>query len=71
MNQIRIPKTPVWEKLIEHYYEHIHFQEYPRGDRPSICDWLEKDYGAETSRWSENICFKSETQASHFLLKWS
>ena len=67
---VALNKKLYWQKLVDYYYEHIHFLDYPDDRIPSIVDWLERDFGASASRYSDKIRFDNPADATMFTLKW-
>jgi hypothetical protein len=64
---IKLNKDQYYEKLIDYYYGHVHFvKEGP----PSIFEWVEQDFGADMSRYSDSIKFNNEADATMFVLRW-
>lgn len=68
MNQVAIPKGEYYTKLVEYYYEYVHWDEFPT---PSIYEWAKREFGAVTSLYSNEIMFEREKDATVFLLRWS
>jgi hypothetical protein len=65
---IQIEKKQHWNKLIDYYYDNIHWDTQPS---ISIYEWLERDYGGETALSAKYIHFKKESDATWFLLRWT
>lgn len=62
-----LEKHPYWHNIIDHYYEHVHFE----SEHKNIYDWLEVEYGAVSSTGQQTFDFDSEKKAAWFALKWS
>jgi len=63
-------KEQYWEKLIEYFYDHIHWSS-SKDKHASIHEWLQKDYRAETSYYTDQIRFKNKSDAIFFIMRWS
>ena len=68
MNNTHVPLDSVWNKLIDHYYDHVH---YANPEMGSIQNWVNKVYGGQVSMASRKIHFSNENKRNWFLLKWS
>lgn len=60
-------KMEYWEKLVDYYYDNIHWKEEPT---PSISQWLERDFGANANYHSKFIHFKDPAKEQWFKLRW-
>ena len=68
-----IPLHPYWEKVVDHYYDHIHWGDEPNIIGASISTWLKEEYGAEvlTGHNPSTIYFDDDEHRSWFLLRWA
>ena len=69
-----IPLHPYWEKIVDHYYDHIHWGDEPNIIGASILTWLKEEYGAEVALLPDNpstIYFDDDERRSWFLLRWA
>lgn len=64
---ILVDKQPVWNQLIEYYYDEIHWQKQSAG----IYEWLEQAYGASSNTGLQTIAFTDDKKAMWFKLQWS
>ena len=70
-----IPLHPYWEKIVDHYYDHIHWGDEPAGlHHQSMSTWLKEEYGAEVELLPHDpstIHFDDDERRSWFLLRWA
>jgi hypothetical protein len=64
---------PYWEKLIDHYYDNVHWDEVNDQYKPykNINEWLSDEYDARAVKQINKIIFNDERKMSWFLLRWS
>jgi hypothetical protein len=62
---MRIDKALYWDKLIDYYYDEIHWEKKSQG----IYEWLEIEYNAISNTSSDTIVFFNEKKATWFLMK--
>jgi len=64
---MKLPCRPYWDKIVEYYVDHIHFDVMPK---MTLQQWMKKTYNADITdrRW---ISFERESGMTMFLLRWS
>lgn len=67
MDVMILDKQQYWDKLIDHYYDNIHWGEDPPN---GIYDWLESEYGIISST-GKDLTFTDEKKLTFFALRWS
>lgn len=67
MNDSHVSLDSVWTKLIDYYYDHVHFEQPEMG---SIQQWVNKEYGGQVSMHSRKIYFSNQNKRNWFVLKW-
>lgn len=65
---MQLTKQQYWTKLVDYYYDHIHWDTEPT---ISIYQWLKRDYNATASLHSKVISFDNPAHGEWFLLRWS
>ena len=63
-----VDKTPYWDKLVEYYYDHIHWNEEPVR---SINQWLLDQYGCRAQYTVPNLIFDRDSDYTLFALRFS
>lgn len=62
-----IEREPYWNKLVEFYYDNIHWDETPT---ISIYEWLKRDFQGQTCLGSRFIHFNDPARANWFIMRW-
>lgn len=62
-----LEKQEYWDKLIDYYYDHVHWGDDPPG---GIYSWLEKEYSI-VSGTGMDLEFTDPKKLTFFVLKWS
>jgi hypothetical protein len=62
-----IEKSPYWDKLVDHYYDHVKWEGGPN----NIYDWLEQEYSIKSDTGSQVLEFLDNKKGTWFVLKWS
>ena len=65
---IIVDKTPYWDHLVEHYYDHVHWAEEPVR---SINQWLLDTYGCRTAYTVPNLIFDRDSDYTMFAMRWA
>jgi hypothetical protein len=64
---VSVNKHEYYEKLVDFYYNNIHFDT----DYSSIHEWATHDLGADINRFGDTITFANPADATMFILKWN
>lgn len=62
-----ISKDLCWERLVDHFYDHVYWEETPA---ITIYQWLARDYRAVSSIDTNHIQFADPADQLWFTLKW-
>jgi len=64
---MKLPCRPYWDKIVEYYVDHIHFDVVPK---LTLRQWLKKTYAVDMidMQW---FFFERESDMTMFLLRWS
>lgn len=62
-----LEKQPYWNKLIDHYYDHVKWE----GGPDNIYDWLESEYTINSNTGSQVLEFKDSKKAMWFAMRWA
>ena len=62
-----LEKQQYWDKLIDHYYDNIHWSDNSPND---IYSWLEEEYGIVSST-GKDLEFTDAKKLTIFALRWS
>jgi hypothetical protein len=57
-----------WEKIVNYYYDNVHFDELPT---ISIRAWLIRNFGGHISPTKQKIYFDTDAQKTFFIMRWS
>jgi hypothetical protein len=68
VNTVELNKSQYYDKLLEYYYDNVHWDE---PGPPSIYEWAEREYGATISRYQNWIIFDKPEDATFFTLVWA
>jgi hypothetical protein len=68
VDRIELNKSQFYDKLVEYYYDNIHWTE---PECPSIYEWAKRDYGADISRFGHYIAFDEPEDATFFTMLWT
>ena len=66
-----VKKNLYWEKLVDHYYENVHWSESDIQPKTTITSWLRKEYDADVGLASDTIFFNNSKKYTWFMLRWS
>lgn len=61
-----IDKETYWEKLVDHYYDNVHWEE---GAPRNIYDWLHQEYTATSDTGSQVIKFEDDKKVTFFVMR--
>ena len=61
-----IDKTPIWEGVVEYYYDNVHFE---HGAPRNIYDWLKQEYDITSDTGSTVLECNDQKKAVWFMLK--
>jgi hypothetical protein len=64
---MRLDKDKYWNRLVAYYYDNIHWDETPT---PSIYQWLERDFKANTALGAKHIHFRDSARLNWFVMRW-
>lgn len=69
MQVIQLKKSNFYSKLVDYYYDHVHWVVEP--EPPSIRQWAKNEFGADIYQYQDLIEFSDPKDASFFLMRWS
>ncbi len=65
---LKLVKAQYWNKLIDYYYDNVHWDE---PGPPSIYEWLDRDFKANTNLHAKFIHFKDPARMNWFMMRWN
>jgi hypothetical protein len=65
-----VDKSRFWEKLVDHYYDNVHWKESNIQPTTTFLSWLVSEYDAYLVSF-DTIKFMTPEKYSWFILRWS
>lgn len=70
---IMVDKDLYWTKLVDYYYDEIHWNKDPKQLQPfgNVGNWLKKEYNANVMDEMNKITFNDQEKFTWFMLQWA
>jgi hypothetical protein len=68
---ITVNRITYWQKLVDYYYDYIHWSDSDTRSSNTMPNWLQNEYSIKQSADGHSLEFTDSKKYTYFMLRWS